>query len=508
MITIESFKVLKRLSVKNIYIETKKVKATYEVEKMSGEILSSDLIYSYEQPYFNKKSAADVNMASMMLAQVALNYGLFFETIEFDGLYDKADQLFIKNMMENTSCEILTNKLLVKNEFLKAPFDTLKPEKRDKYTQAKIVFTNSQFVNLKVEKENVVTDCNKYAILSSGGKDSLLTYGIIREIGEPYPVFINEAGRHWFTAVNSHRYYKKNEPNTEKPWCNSDRMFNWMVKQMPFIKENFASIRADIYPVRLWTVAVFLFGVLPVARKKAIGNILIGDEYDTTVKGNLDGITHYNALYDQSKYFDNALTRYFSAKGWHMNQYSILRSLSEMLIMKILIKRYPELQEQQVSCHAAHELNGRMYPCGKCEKCRRIIGMIKALDENPQRCGYNDHQIANGLKVLASKSVKQIGSDATHLYFMMKEKGLIENNEFTKKAAREHNEIMKLRFDKERSNLEDLPLHIRQPLFNILYQYADGAVKRVKNQWVNIELNDEALTQSKYLFEKADKVSN
>ncbi len=89
MITLESFVVLKKLSVKNIKIEPKKVKADYCIEKSSGETDSVELIYSYEKPYFSKKNANDVNLASMMLAQVALNYGLFFETIEFDGLFDK-----------------------------------------------------------------------------------------------------------------------------------------------------------------------------------------------------------------------------------------------------------------------------------------------------------------------------------------------------------------------------------------------------------------------------------
>jgi hypothetical protein len=502
MITIESFKVLKKLSVTNLQIETKKVKASYFVEKTSGETNSFDLIYSYENAYFNKKSASDINLGSMMLAQVAINYGLFFETIKFDGLFDKTDQQFIRAMMENTSREILTNKLLIKNEFLKPPFDNLIPEKKDQYTQANIIFSNTRFPDFKSEKEELQPDYHKYAILSSGGKDSLLSYGIVKEIAEPYPVFINEAGRHWFTAVNSYRHYKNTEPNTEKPWCNSDRLFNWMLKQLPFIKENYSNIRADIYPIRLWTVAVFLFGVLPIARKKGIGNILIGDEYDTTVKGNLNGITHYNALYDQSKYFDNALTRYYRDKGWNMYQFSILRSLSEMLIMKVLIKRYPDLQKHQVSCHAAHEVEGKMYPCGKCEKCRRIIGMVKALDESPEACGYNQLQIDNGLQALASKSVKQIGSDAAHLYYMLLEKNLIEKNTFTEKAAKKHGEIMKLRFDAERSNLEDVPQHIRKPLFEIVAEYADGSVKRENNKWLDFELNDDFLKNTNYKFDE------
>jgi hypothetical protein len=275
----------------------------------------------------------------------------------------------------------------------------------------------------------------------------------------------------------------QNEPNTAKPWCNSDRIFNWMLRQMPFIKENFQNIRADIYPIRLWTVAVFLFGVLPIARKRKAGNILIGNEYDSTLKSVHQGITHYNALYDQSKYFDNALTRYYHKKGWNMYQYSLLRSLSELLILKILVKRYPGLQRHQVSCHAAHEHEGRMYPCGKCEKCRRIIGMLKALDEDPHRCGYKEEQIAKGLDALAQKSVKQIGTDAAHLYHLLLAKSLLPVNAHTQRHAKAHPQIMKLRFDQERSNLADLPPHVRPLLLPILQEYASGIVYMDAKKW-------------------------
>lgn len=502
MINLRSFKVLKKLSVRNIHIESRKVKAEYCIETESGKVFTNELIYSYDHPYFNKKDPEDVNLASMMLVQVAINYGLFFEKIEFDGLFDHTDQRFIMEMTENTSREILVNKLLVKNEFIKPPFDKLKAEKYSKYTQAEISFVNTKFNQLQQKDKIAHTDFNKYAILSSGGKDSLLSYGIIKEIAEPYPVFINESGRHWFTAVNAYRYYKEYEPNTSKPWCNSDRIFNWLLKHFPFIVENYSSLRADIYPIRLWTVAVFLFGVLPIVRKKNIGNILIGDEYDTTVKSSFEGINHYNGLYDQSFYFDNALTRYYHKKGWEINQFSLLRSCSELLIIKILVKRYPELQMQQVSCHAAHEEEGRMKPCGNCEKCRRIIGMLKSLDEDPVRCGYSDAQISKGLQALEQRSVKQIGTDAAHLYSLLLDRKLIVENDHTRKLGKSHPEILKLRFDKERSRLMDIPAYIRKPLFNILLEYANGAVNMGKKSWKEIELNDDYLMSEKYKYEK------
>ena len=143
-----------------------------------------------------------------------------------------------------------------------------------------------------------------------------------------------------------------------------------------------------------------------------------------------------------------------------------------------------------------------MYPCGHCEKCRRIIGMIKALDENPEKCGYREDQISDGLLALESKTVKQFGSDAGQLYFMLLSKNLIENNIYVQKTAKQNREVLKLRFDQERSTLEDLPKHIRKPLFNILRQYAEGAVKRMDNSWVGFNVNDDFLNNTKYRFDE------
>lgn len=478
------------LKVHNLIIEPSRVRATYSLLRKDGSEVSNELIYSYRHPLFDPKLPEDINLASLMLAQVALNYGLFFERIEFEGLFDKTDRRFLEDMMENTSREILVNKFYSPNEFLIPPFDQLTVEHPKKFTAAAIGFESGKYAGMKLRDVQDTTNKHAYAILSSGGKDSLLTYGLVRELGEAYPVFVNESGRHWYTAVNAYKYLSDSEPNTAKPWCNSDRMFSWMARQMPFIRENFQNIRADNYPIRLWTVAVFLFGVLPIVRKRGIGNILIGNEYDTTLKGNFQGITHYLGLYDQSRYFDNALTRYYSKKGWAVRQYSILRSLSELLILKILVKRYPELQAQQVSCHAAHEKEGRMYPCGKCEKCRRIVGMLTALEEDPQRCGYSPEQIAKGLEALSQHSIKQLSSDAAHLYNMLLSQGAIASNEYTVKKAREHPEIVSLRFDQERSTLEDLPEHLRKPLFNIVTQYSQGAVSLVNRKWHTLALEE------------------
>ncbi len=508
-INLREFVVFQQLKVGPVIIETRRIKVPYELTKTDGTKAKNELIYTYLEKVFDKKIAVDVNLASMMASQVAINYGLFCEEILFDGLLDETDQRFIKDAIENTSREIYVNKLLGPNEFLKTPYRSVAIQKSRHYTAAKISFINSAYQNSLLNWNHIETHKEDYAILSSGGKDSLLTYGLLKDLNKnAHPVFINEAGRHWFTAINAFKYFEKSEPNTARVWCNSDRIFNWMLRQMPFIKENFDEIRSDMYPIRLWTVAVFLFGVLPIARKRKTGNILIGDEYDTTQKLNYHGITHYGGLYDQSKYFDNALSRYYMKKGWGIHQYSLLRSLSELMIQKILVKNYPKLQAQQVSCHAAHEENGRIYPCGNCEKCRRIVGMLSALDEDPRDCGYNDRQISNGLKALEAKKVKQIGSDAAHLFYLLVEKGLIEKNNHTSRLAKAHSLIMTLRFDNERSMPSDLPVHIRKPLIELLLPLCEGASYLKNRRWETIDILNSPLINASYPFETKETKNN
>lgn len=449
------------------------------------EQYQNTLIYSYGEDVFDSSMPADRNLAAMIGAQVALNYGLFCKRIVFDGFFDSEDKRLLRNMMENTSREIYGNKILADNPFLVGPVTNLEAEKRQRYTNAEIRFVNTAYSDRQPAWSFWDTDPQKHCVLSSGGKDSLLSYGLLKEVCEEvHPIFGNESGRHWFTALNGYRYLKEQEPRTAKVWMNSDRLFSWMLRYLPFIRPDFAKLRSDDYPVRLWTVAVFLFGVLPLMKKRQLGRLIIGDEYDSTQRVRHHGITHYNGLYDQSRYFDETLSRYFLKKGWGIHQFSILRPLSELLIMKTLVERYPDLQAQQVSCHAAHEKEGRIYPCGRCEKCRRIVGMMTALDADPQRCGYNDQQITDALKGLVTHDVKQIDSDAEHLFHLLGQRRTLPAiREELAQGGRPHPEIMSMRFDRERAHIQTIPIDLRQPLYHIMRSHATGSVRQEQGRW-------------------------
>ncbi len=491
----ELLQVIDRLKIGPVRVEKRRFMMPYSVFR-DGKEESTDLIYRYEEDVFDPGEAASHNLAAMIGAQVGLNYGLFCKEIVFTGSYDNYDRRFLEDMAQNTAREIYVKKFQEPNPFLQGAAVGAPEIKLENYLLAKVTFQEEP-AQKKAKAEKWKVDRSRHSVLSSGGKDSLLSFGLLNELGvETHPIFINESGRHWYTALNAFRHFRQNVPNTARVWTNADRLFSWMLRHLPFIRPDFADVRSDDYPVRLWTVAVFLFGALPLLRKRGIGRLLIGDEYDTTRRVSHNGIPHYDGLYDQSRYFDNALTRYFMRKGWGISQFSILRPLSEILIEKILTKRYPELQRHQVSCHAAHIEGERVLPCGRCEKCRRIVGMLTAIGADPTRCGYTPKQIEYCLSGLVEKGVHQESAGARHMAFLLANKNILPMDGRSKAGIKEKPEIMKVRIDPERSPVEGIPVDLREPLLRIMLEYAEGIVRRSGRLWLDVDLlSDPSLLQ-------------
>jgi len=481
--SIDELRIFERLEVGPVRLEPRRLVAPYTLVWSGGED-TTELIYRYEEDVFDPGAEADVNLANMIAAQVAVNYGLFCRTIAFQGLYQEMDRRFLRDMLENTAREIYVKKFLEPNPFLTGAAAHMAVSRPARYSGARLEFPDAEGRAGRSRWQLWPMEGQRYAVLSSGGKDSLLSYGLLREIGgEVHPIFVNESGRHWYTALNAYRHFRDNVPHTARVWMNADRVYPWVLRHMPFIRKDFAKLRADEYPIRLWTVAVFLFGAIPLMRKRRIGHLIIGDEYDTTRRLVSHGITHYDGLYDQSRYFDNALSRYFLRKGWSIAQYSVLRPLSELLIQKMLALRYPELQAHQVSCHAAHLDGERVRPCGQCEKCRRIVGMLTAMDVDPVRCGYTADQIRHALRELADKEVHQESAGARHMLKMLVEKEVVALDPARRKNLHEHPEVVHIRFDPERSPLTGMPQHLRRPFIRIWQPYTGGSLRRVGREW-------------------------
>lgn len=477
--SLERLLVLDRLEVGPVALEPDRATATYTA--VAGDRAESTrLAYRWEQPVFGD-APADRNLAAMVTAQVALNYGLFCREIVLHGPFDVEDRRFLEAMARNTAREILVKKFLEPNPFLLPEVQRLDPGKRRDFLQARLVFPDPA----PEPGPAWDTDPERYAVLSSGGKESLLSHGLLHELGrEVHSIFVNESGRHWLTARNAWRHFAEKVPHTHRVWTSADRVFSWMLRQLPFVRPDFQSRRADDYPIRLWTVAVFLFGALPILRRERVGHIVVGDEYDTTRRPTRRGIRHYDGLYDQSRYFDRALTRYYGHKGWRVGQCSLLRPLSELLVQKTLAERYPDAQRLQVSCHAAHVEDGRSLPCGRCEKCRRVVGMLTAVGADPTRCGYTPEQVRRSLEALGGAELHQEAEGARHLMKLLEERGAIPPPKPGEPRRAREPEVEQLRFDPLRSPADDVPRDLRRPLYGLLLEHAHGAVRRSGRVWL------------------------
>ena len=93
--------VIDRLEVGPVKVEGDRIAAPYRVGDDRFE-----LAYKYEEPVLDPQDPEASNLASMILAQVALNYGLFCREIVFHGDFDEADRRFLTEMAANTAWEI------------------------------------------------------------------------------------------------------------------------------------------------------------------------------------------------------------------------------------------------------------------------------------------------------------------------------------------------------------------------------------------------------------------
>lgn len=471
-----------RLVVGPAVVEPRRVRVPYTIEA-GGEVHTRDLSFAWARDVLDPAAPADRHLAALIGVQVALNYGLFCRTLVLHGPFDRHDRAFLTEMLDNTTVEIWVNKLRAPNPFLVPGALELGPCDDPASLRGVVDFPDA------VDEDHDAPAFGEgTAILSSGGKDSLLTQGVCEELGfAPHALFANESGRHWTTALNAWRHLERTRPErTARVWMDCDRLYTWVLRHLPFVRKDFERVRADDYPIRLWTVAVFLFGTLPMLRQRGCGTLLIGDEWDSTQVETFEGVKHYCGYYDQSRFFDERLTRFFHRRGWNVVQASLLRPLSEMLIEDVLSGRYPELFAQQVSCHAATVRGERVLPCGRCEKCRRIVGMLVGLGRDASLIGYPPDVQARCLADLAQRGAKQ-AEDGRHLAALLVASGHLDPEApFAREAARSPG-TERLRFDPMCSPPTVLPVALRAPVWSLFLEHAAGAVEKRNGAWVTVD---------------------
>jgi len=428
----------------------------------------------------------DINYDHLPILRLAfcmplLNYGLFSKKINLHFDVSKTDLKLLNELNRVFSRDIFVNKILRRRadyilpEFLPKEED-IKPE--DALPKAKIKSVkiyNDTFISRDIDK-------NSCGVLSSGGKESLLTYGLLKEIGcNVYPFYINESGGHWRTALPAYKFHKKNEPNTQKVWTNVDRFYVFMLDNLKFIRPAHREVWADTYPIRLCIFPFYVFSLLPVFSEKKIGNLLIGSEFDDIrTKPNYLDIPHYFGVYDQHQDYDFSMNDWYAKRLKGIYQWSTVRNISGLIVERILTKRYPKLASLQRSCHSCHFEKKEIIPCGVCSKCKGVLLFLLANKIDPKIMKFKEEDVKFFAKRVDPKNLRIDEDEKNHSFYLINK----DDKTYISHAV---DHVEKIHINQDNCDLELIPTHLKEDILKIIKSYTNGFCKLKNGSWINLE---------------------
>jgi len=468
-------------------VSKESIKTRYTLE-YDGKSVSYELRNKYETNIIGP----NIQMHANLIATVpAINEGLFADDIILNYDLTPAQYQFFSVMLDKMCREIFVNEFLTKPLYIKNEFLPKENDIRLEHVRPRARLYSG--IEKKIY-ESVETDNNKAIVMSSGGKESLLSYGILKDAGlDVYPVFMNESGGHWKTALPAYRAFKEHDPNTSKVWHNLDRLFIFLLRNMKILDQNIIENRsrkakgvtAVADPINLFSFSYPQFSMLPLAEKLKVGNLCMGTEYDDPYfvlegKNRINGIEYSPVVYDQTIDYDSYINNLLRQDGLSMKLWSPVGPITGFQVEKMLANKYPSLFKLQRSCHHTHSKQGDSFPCGTCQKCLRVLSFCIASKLDYKKLNYTDEQ----MKMLGSQvnRLKLGKEELEHTFYNMNKHSFDIN-------GRMHSHIEMLHFDNYTSQMENIPEHIRNSIYSILLSSSLGAVKMDKNnKWGKIDI--------------------
>lgn len=357
--------------------------------------LRFELQWRYERALWTEAEAEIWPLMRLTATLPLLNYTLFAPRLDLAFPVAQADLELIEKLNQVFAADILVNKLA------RPRADYVLPAYRPAPADLEALWAARAEVRPElVETDRPLMEAGRFeedacGILSSGGKESLLTYGLLRELGaRVHPLYINESGGHWRTALTAYRHHRELEPRTGRVWTNLDRFFVWMLDRLPIIRPDHRRVKADTYPLRLCIFPIYVFMVLPLVVGQRLGNVLIGSEFDDPrAQFTYHGIPHHFGVYDQTLEFDRVVEAWASQRLPGLRQWSAVRPISGLVVERVLATRYPELAASQRSCHSCRLQGAGILPCGSCSKCLGVLLFLLANRFDPTRLGYTPEAV-------------------------------------------------------------------------------------------------------------------
>jgi len=220
--------------------------------------------------------------------------------------------------------------------------------------------TNS-ITNYKELPEYNIDTLDSVAVAMSGGKESILSYHIMKLLGcKVSGIFVDYVGR-----------IKRRE---------GQRLYNHLALSS---SHNVSRIKSDLIdllclvPLEFGKHSMYLSPticlILMQAYSERLSGLTVGNEYDNTCPTVQHNVPYFGDNYEQSTVFERKISQYLKDIGINIVVFSPVYNLSETCI-QWLVSKTPYLKFQE-SCMSPVESDGQYISCGSCAKCKRIAVM-------------------------------------------------------------------------------------------------------------------------------------
>jgi len=287
------------------------------------------------------------------------------------------EAVFFKILTYSLPMNVFENKELKTSEILKKLYNV--------FFQTQFKGINYHYLGKKVKRRLK----EKALLLFSFGKESLLTYGLLRELGvDVIPIFIKEP---YSSFENAHK--KKL----------ASRFYNKFNDEVIFFPLSFGRLREITGFYWGWDIILsqYAFVLLPFYFYHQARYLFFGNEQSCNFYLKDKEGYFINPVFEQSvlamKHLADIPKLFFI--NTHVG--SLVEPIHEIFVLYILHHRYPEIGKFQMSCFSEEEEAKKKRWCGVCEKCARIYIFLKALGISPERVGfYNNNMLSHKKKDL------------------------------------------------------------------------------------------------------------
>jgi len=316
------------------------------------------------------------------------------------------ESVFFKILAYSLPMNIFENKSLKTSEILKNFYNA--------FFQTHFKGVNYSYSGKKVKRQLK----NKALLLFSFGKESLLTYGLLDELGvDVIPIFMREPQSSFENTHKkklAYRFYEKFE------------------NEVLFFPLSFGRLRQTTGFFWGWDIILsqYAFVLLPFYFYHQARYIFFGNEQSCNFYLKDKEGYFINPVFEQSvlamKHLADIPKLFFI--NTHIG--SLIEPIHEIFALYILHHRYSEVGKFQMSCFSEKEEARKRRWCGVCEKCARIYIFLKALNISPERVGFyqndmlslknkNLYVIFNGENDLSSYGGSGLGKDEQLLAFYL-----------------------------------------------------------------------------------------